>query len=238
MSKNDDIFIPEDAEEFVEEETFTASEKQAELASVISQSEVKAEEISNVESEEPVEDGNEAENVNEPVAEPISNKKVDEGGSETVIGAGCVINGDISTEGNVYVNGEIKGKLICKANAEINGGCVEGDIHAGKLLISNAKITSDVFCDNLNLLKDAKINGTITAEDMCMVEKNSVCVGDIKAKTIVVNGAIKGDITADTVTVNGIVQGNISGKKLHMSDKAKVNGVVSFVSDIDEGVFE
>jgi cytoskeletal protein CcmA (bactofilin family) len=235
MGKNDDIFIPEDAEEFVEEETFTASEKQAELASVISQSEVKAEEISNVESEEPVEDV--TEDVNEPVAEPASNKTVD-AGSETVIGNGCVINGDISTEGNVYVNGEIKGKLICKMNAEINGGCVEGDIHAGKLLISNAKITSDVFCDNLNLLKDAKINGTITAEDMCMIEKNSVCVGDIKAKTIVVNGAIKGDITADTVTVNGIVQGNISGKKLHMSDKAKVNGVVSFVSDIDEGVFE
>ncbi len=132
MSKNDDIFIPEEAEEFATEETFTASEKQAELASVISQSEVKAEEISNaepVESEEPVED------VSEPVVESVPEKA--NTNSETVIGMGCVINGDISTEGNVYVNGEIKGKLICKANAEINGGCVEGDIHAGKLSISN-----------------------------------------------------------------------------------------------------
>lgn len=89
--------------------------------------------------------------------------------SATIIGAGHVINGNIESQGDLRIDGSIKGNIHCKAKVLIGpGGQVEGSIHCQEADVSGTVI-GDISCTGLLLLKgNASIEGDIRTSKMMM----------------------------------------------------------------------
>ncbi|MEI7734305.1 MAG: polymer-forming cytoskeletal protein [Ferruginibacter sp.] len=85
-------------------------------------------------------------------------------GSTTIIGAGTVITGNVTSNGDIRIDGTIKGNLISKAKILVGAqGLIEGDVN-GKL--------ADVL---------GKVKGTIQVSDLLFLHGNAVVDGDICA---------------------------------------------------------
>lgn len=101
------------------------------------------------------------------------------GSSNTVIGKSTELEGNLSTQGNVRLEGSIKGDLISRAkvvlapashltgeikatNAEI-AGTVEGKLEVSEMLVlkPSAVIRGDIFCNKLIMEAGAQFNGKV-----------------------------------------------------------------------------
>ncbi len=101
---------------------------------------------------------------------------------ETIIGPSMSVSGDFKGDGDVVVDGKVKGTLKTKKNvyvgetATINAdifaenGTIAGTV-TGKVtikdrleLVSGAKITGDVVTRTIYMEAGAKINGNVTME--------------------------------------------------------------------------
>ncbi len=99
--------------------------------------------------------------------------------SHNTIGAGTVITGEINIEGNVRIDGTIKGNLISKGKIVLGpNSVVEGEVEckqasiSGKVLgkviahelisiKSTAQIEGDVYYSKLEVDNGAQINGSL-----------------------------------------------------------------------------
>ena len=89
-------------------------------------------------------------------------------------GNGTVINGDVSTEGDIRIDGKVTGNVNCKAKVVIGTtGVIEGDI----------------VCQNAYI--DGKVNGTIEVSELLILSKTATVNGDIKIKKLVVEEGAK-----------------------------------------------
>ena len=89
-------------------------------------------------------------------------------------GSGTVITGDVSTEGDVRIDGRVTGNVNCKAKVVIGGtGVIEGNI----------------FC--LNGYIDGRVNGSMEVGELLILSKTAHVVGDIKIKKLVVEEGAK-----------------------------------------------
>jgi cytoskeletal protein CcmA (bactofilin family) len=90
------------------------------------------------------------------------------------LGQGTVINGDISTEGDVRIDGKVNGNVTSKSKAVVGAtGVVQGDIN----------------CQNAYI--DGRVNGTIEVTELLILSKTAHVVGDIKIKKLVVEEGAK-----------------------------------------------
>lgn len=85
-------------------------------------------------------------------------------GSTTIIGAGTVITGNLVSNGDIRIDGTLKGNLLAKAKVLIGAeGAVEGDID-GKQADILGKVTGKIkVSDLLHLHGKAVIDGDICA---------------------------------------------------------------------------
>lgn len=84
-------------------------------------------------------------------------------------GQGTIITGDITTEGDLRVDGKIAGNIISKAKVVIGStGSIDGNIH----------------CQNAYI--DGKVDGNIQVAEMLILSKTAVVNGDITLKKLVV----------------------------------------------------
>ena len=85
-------------------------------------------------------------------------------GSTTIIGAGTTITGNIQSNGDIRIDGILKGNLLSKAKVLVGAeGMVEGDID-GKQADILGKVTGKVkVADLLHLHGKAVIDGDICA---------------------------------------------------------------------------
>jgi len=91
-------------------------------------------------------------------------------GELSLIGTGTVVQGKVTTEGSIRIDGTIVGDVIAKANAAIgSSGFLEGNLSA----------------KNISLAGRAK--GTVTASEKLILEGRSVLQGDIRASKLVVD---------------------------------------------------
>jgi cytoskeletal protein CcmA (bactofilin family) len=89
-------------------------------------------------------------------------------------GQGTVINGDVSTEGDVRVDGKVIGNVTSKAKAVVGStGIIEGDI----------------YCQNAYI--DGRVNGNIEVTELLILSKTANVNGDIKIKKLVVEEGAK-----------------------------------------------
>ncbi|MGC4104577.1 bactofilin family protein [Ferruginibacter sp.] len=84
--------------------------------------------------------------------------------STSIIGAGTTITGDVQSNGDIRIDGVIKGNLISKAKILVGaGGVIEGDID-GKQADILGKVTGKIkVADLLYLHGQAVVDGDIYA---------------------------------------------------------------------------
>ena len=93
-------------------------------------------------------------------------------GSEelSLVGAGTTIEGKISTEGSIRIDGKLVGEVKAKSDAAIGpAGNVEGTVAARNISVSG------------------RIKGTVTASEKLILEGKSVMQGDIRAARLVID---------------------------------------------------
>lgn len=205
LSDDDALGIEEEllAKMQLEEELFGEEEEVTSVPVIDEIEETKAEETKEeVKAEEEVSIPVEEETlpVEEPVAEP---DKV------TVISKGTVINGSIISDGSLEVLGTVNGDINCLGKLTISGA-VKGKSNASEVFI-NAK----------------RVDGGITCQGSIKVSAGTVIIGDVKATSCVVAGAVKGDIDVNGPVVidsTAVVKGNISSSGIQINSGAVIDG--------------
>ncbi len=87
----------------------------------------------------------------------------------TMFGQGTQLTGDVNSDGDIRVDGTVKGVLQSKAKIVIGvTGVVEGDL----------------ICQNATI--DGKVNGNIMASELVILTKSAFVNGDIQLKKLVV----------------------------------------------------
>ncbi len=87
----------------------------------------------------------------------------------SIISKGVNIEGKLKSDGNVRIDGIIKGNV---------------SVHGNLTLGETAEITGDVKAENITLC--GKILGTVTANDKIVLENKSILKGDLISKVLVV----------------------------------------------------
>jgi cytoskeletal protein CcmA (bactofilin family) len=101
--------------------------------------------------------------------------------SSTTIGRSIVIDGEISGDEELVIQGTVKGKISLQHLEVDNSGLVEADIDAGNIIISG------------------QVTGNITASEKVELRPEGRMVGDIKApRVLIADGAtFKGNVDMD-----------------------------------------
>ena len=129
-----------------------------------------------------------------------------------IIIAGMSIKGNITSEGNLDVMGNVTGNIEIKGKLEITG-VIEGNSKA-----------EEVFADG------AKIVGEINSSGSVKIGQSSVVKGNIIAKSAVLAGAVKGDIDVQGPVIldaTAIIMGNIKSKSIQINNGAVIEGLCS-----------
>jgi len=144
----------------------------------------------------------------------IETRKVDTPVEIAVISSSTKIEGNITTDGNMIINGDVQGNISAKGNLAISGeGNTNGEIYCASVVFENKESHSD-----------------IVAEENVVVSEGTTVNGNINCKNVVVKGKVLGDISATGSVVlkaSAVVNGNVFAKTIGMEVGAKVNGSIS-----------
>jgi cytoskeletal protein CcmA (bactofilin family) len=100
----------------------------------------------------------------------------------TVIGEGLTVEGDLSSEEEVVVNGNVRGKLTTTDAVSVGGsGVVEADITGASLSVAG------------------QVTGDVTASERVDLQSGGRLIGDVKASrlTIADGASFKGNVDMD-----------------------------------------
>ncbi len=87
----------------------------------------------------------------------------------TTISGGVIIEGKLSSNGNVRIDG--------KVNGDINA---QGSVNIGE----NGEVTGEMNADVINI--GGKVTGTVNAKEKLVLESKSVLKGDLVTKILVI----------------------------------------------------
>ncbi|MFI5151903.1 MAG: polymer-forming cytoskeletal protein [Chitinophagales bacterium] len=94
------------------------------------------------------------------------------GSSASLIGAGTTLKGDISSNGDLRIDGTLVGNIHCTAKVVIGAnGVVEGDIHGQQ---------ADIM---------GKVSGTIKVKDLLQLKSNCSVNGNLHAANLQIEPA-------------------------------------------------
>ena len=164
-----------------------------------------------------------------PAEEPADNYSQTSRASEVsdenaVITAGMTITGDLTSTGSISVEGLINGNVNCNGKLTVTG------------TIKGNSSSSEFFADQ------AKIEGEVSTQGTVKIGVGSVIIGNIKATSAVIAGAVKGDIDVQgpvVVDTSAVVMGNIKSRSVQINNGAVIQGFCSQeYADVDvESVF-
>ncbi len=106
-------------------------------------------------------------------------------------GQGTVLNGDITTEGDIRIDGKVNGSVTSKAKTVVGAtGIIEGNIN----------------CQNAYI--DGRVNGSMEVSELLILSKTALVMGDIKIKKLVVEEGAKfnGRCSMGTTKLNEMAQ--------------------------------
>ena len=129
--------------------------------------------------------------------------------SVAVIPKGMTITGNIETQDDLTIYGEIKGDIKADAHLHI-GGDIFGDVQAGELHV-----------------KDAYMEGNIAVQGQADIQQNTVVMGDVAADNIAIYGAVQGTIDVKNNALIGetaIVDGDVKSKSVQIDSGAVISG--------------
>jgi cytoskeletal protein CcmA (bactofilin family) len=173
-------------------------------------------------SEEETEKNTEAKEMDAPKLRAASTANDDE---VTVITKGTTINGSISCDCSLEINGTITGDVECLGKLSITGKIV-GNSSAAEVYVNTERL-----------------DGSITSEGSVKIGLGTVVVGDIVATSGVIAGAVKGEIDINgpiVIDSTAIIKGNIKAKSVQINNGAVIEGFCSLsYSAVDvDNIFE
>lgn len=80
--------------------------------------------------------------------------------SPTIIGAGCHLDGNITTDHMVQIHGTVKGNITAETLVIGRGGAVVGNIHTQTLFL-HGKLQGDATVNIANMFSNAQMVGTL-----------------------------------------------------------------------------
>ena len=99
------------------------------------------------------------------------------------IGKGTVVEGNISTESSIRIDGRVKGSLTCKNTLTIGeNGEIEGDVEA------------------TNAIVGGRIKGKVIVKEKLVLEAKSSLHGELKAKKLIIDEGATFDGTSNMGT--------------------------------------
>lgn len=102
------------------------------------------------------------------------------------IGKGTVVEGNVSTESSIRIDGRIKGSLTCKNTLTIGeNGEIEGDVEA------------------TNAIVGGRIKGKVIVKEKLVLEAKSSLHGELKAKKLIIDEGATFDGTSNMETGTG-----------------------------------
>ncbi len=91
-------------------------------------------------------------------------------GELSLIGTGTVVEGKITTEGSIRIDGTMVGDVLARADAAIgSSGVVKGTINAKNISLAG------------------RVKGSVIASEKLILESKSVLQGDIRSSKLVVD---------------------------------------------------
>ncbi|MCR5330962.1 MAG: polymer-forming cytoskeletal protein [Lachnospiraceae bacterium] len=143
----------------------------------------------------------------------------------TVITKGTTINGSIVSDCSLNVMGTINGDIECIGKLTISGSVVGNSV------------ASDVY------VNAKRLDGNIDSEGTVKIGLGTVVVGDIKAGSGVIAGAVKGELDIKGPVIidsTAIIKGNVKAKSVQMNNGAVLEGFCSLAyADVDiDDIFE
>ncbi len=134
------------------------------------------------------------------------------GNDVTVITKGTKINGSISSDGSLEVMGTITGDINCLGKLSIVGN-VSGNSQASEIYVNTARL-----------------DGGLVSTGSVKVGVGTIVVGDVKANSAVIAGAVKGEVDVNGPVIidsTAIVKGNINAKSVQINNGAVIDGYCS-----------
>jgi cytoskeletal protein CcmA (bactofilin family) len=113
----------------------------------------------------------------------MKNKKdKGEAGLNTIIGKGSVIQGTLQVEGEIRIEGTVKGKISSTESLTLgNGGVIEADLNT-KVAVIGGNVIGNVFAsEKIELQSKAVIEGEITTKNL-VVEEGAIFHGKCNMK--------------------------------------------------------
>ncbi len=111
-----------------------------------------------------------------------NNKKEEatRGKVETILGNGTRIEGDISTNGSLRIEGEVVGKIKAKGDLFIGeSGKIKNEIEARNIIIAGTVAGNVVAHNKLELLPSSTLSGDVMTETL-KIEEGARFVGSSK----------------------------------------------------------
>ena len=131
-------------------------------------------------------------------------KEIPSGTSTSLIGAGTSMKGDITSNGDLRIDGNLVGNIHCSAKVVIGAnGVVQGDINGQQ---------ADIM---------GKVTGTINVKDLLYLKGGSVLNGNIKAAKLQVEPAATFNGECHMGEVNG-GSSSVAGKQPSQEIKKEV----------------
>ncbi len=114
-------------------------------------------------------------------------------GAVSTIAAGTTINGDMESDSDMRIDGNIIGNVYCKAKIVLGeSGIIQGDLHASNAdlfgTVNGNVITKDLLC----LKSKSTVNGNVNTKRL-QIEPNAIFNGQCKMTTDQVQGKTLSD---------------------------------------------
>ncbi|HHT62717.1 MAG: bactofilin family protein [Bacillota bacterium] len=130
----------------------------------------------------------------------------------SLISKSTIIQGNITTNSDLIIEGE-----------------VEGNIESKNCVVITGKQSGDIKCKNAEI-KKAHINGNISVLDFINIEEGSTIVGDLSATSCKVDGRIEGnvDVKSDiNIFKDAFIKGNVSASSISVENGAIIQGYIN-----------
>lgn len=105
---------------------------------------------------------------------PINNTPTDTKEPETIIGPSVKVEGNFRGDGNVMIDGEVKGSIKTKRDVKVGEG---------------ANVKANIEC--INAIISGNVDGNIKTKEKLELNSTAVINGDITAKTLQINAGAK-----------------------------------------------
>ncbi len=126
-----------------------------------------------------------------------------------VITAGLVVTGDLDSAGSIDVFGTVVGNVVCRGKLTVSGS-ITGNSRANEIFANSSQI-----------------DGDMEAKGSVKVGQGTVIIGNIKAASAVIAGAVKGDIDVFgpvIVDSTAVIVGDIKSKTVQINNGAAIDG--------------